>query len=157
MEKKSIKNLIFIVGAVVVLLVLYVLFVKPDGSQSNATLTSSNTGASPLQTRTTQNTASSTGDSLLRILNNLEGLELNDSIFFNPAFDELRDISIPLVKEGNAGRRNPFAPIGNDPVPVAVPVNNGSVGEGLNQEEDNTTDDTFGESIGDDAFGIFGS
>ncbi len=152
MKNKSIKNLIFITVAVVILLVLYVLFVKPDGSNSNATLTSSNTGGSPLQAaRPEQNDVARTGDSLLRILNNLEGLELNDSIFFNPAFAELRDISIPLVKEGNAGRRNPFAPIGKDPVPL--PVNNGSVGIDISNESD-SGDTVPDEGVG---FGIFGS
>lgn len=116
-----------IVVGVGALLLLYVLFVKPDGDQSSSSsLASSTTGNSPIQAQTNQATSTGTGDSLLRILNSLEGLELNDSIFFNPAFQELTDISIPLVKEGNAGRRNPFAPIGKDPIPV--PVNNGNVG-----------------------------
>lgn len=155
MKKTSIKNLIFIIAAVVVLLVLYILFIKPDNNtSSNSALTSSVTGESPSQART-ESTGATPGDSLLRILNNLETLELNDSIFFNPAFDTLRDISIPLVKEGNAGRRNPFAPIGSDPVPL--PINNGSVGEDLsegesgdNGEEDFTTDE-------EEDFGLFGS
>jgi len=153
MKKSSIKNLIFIVAAVVILLVLYVLFIKSDKAapSSSATLTSSSTGFSPNQART-EPAVSNTGDSLLRILNNLENLELNDSIFFNPAFAKLRDISIPLVKEGNAGRRNPFAAIGNDPVPL--PLNNGSVGEVLLDDEDDGNDDVTTE---EDEFGLFGS
>ena len=160
MKKTSIKNLIIIIVAVVALLVLYVIFVKPDDSGSSSALTSSNTGSSPLQSQASQRSASSTSDSLLRILNNLQGLELNDSIFFNPAFDELSDISIPLVKEGNAGRRNPFAPIGNDPVPL--PVNNGSVGEDISDSEEGVTEtsdseeDTAEEDSDDSGFGIFG-
>lgn len=156
MKKTSVKNLILIVAGVVVLLVLYVIFVRPDGSQTSGTLASSNTGASPLQPSAQPSVASNTSDSLLRILNNLQSLELNDSIFFNPAFDELRDISIPLVKEGNAGRRNPFAPIGNDPIPL--PVNNGSVGEDISgDQEDTTVDDTEVPAENDGGFGIFGS
>lgn len=162
MKKASIKNLIIIVGIVVVLLVLYVLFVKPSGSPSSSTLSSSQTGETPLQPQTSPSSVSSAGDSLLRILNNLEGLELNDSIFFNPAFGELRDISIPLVKEGNAGRRNPFAPIGKDPVPV--PVNNGSVGQNIAEQDtlgDATLEDNTGttdnETDQGEGFGIFGS
>ena len=154
MKNTSIKNLIFIIGAVVILLVLYILFIKPDNNTaSNATLTSSVTGESPNQART-ESANATPGDSLLRILNNLETLELNDSIFFNPAFDKLRDISIPLVKEGNAGRRNPFAPIGSDPVPL--PVNNGSVGEDLSEGENG---DGGEEDVADGEvdFGLFGS
>lgn len=53
---------------------------------------------------------------LLILLGSLERIDLdvNNSIFFSPAFRALRDISIPLLKEGNEGRENPFAPIGLD-------------------------------------------
>lgn len=157
MKKSSIKNLILVGGAVVVLLVLYILFVKPDDSAKSTGLVSSNTGSAPAVRNSqnqTQAQALASSDSLLRILKNLEGLELNDSIFFNPAFSKLRDISIPLVKEGNAGRRNPFAPIGNDPVPV--PVNNGTVGENNNNSDENITNTPEGETSEDDGVSIFG-
>jgi hypothetical protein len=154
MKKTSIKNIIMIVVGVGALLLLYVLFVKPDGGEQagSPSLASSTTGNSPIQAQTNQASSTSAGDSLLRILNSLEGLELNDSIFFNPAFQELTDISIPLVKEGNAGRRNPFAPIGNDPVPV--PVNNGSVG---NAGASSTSDDTQNTEDTPQASSMFGS
>jgi len=141
MKKSSIKNIIIVVAVVIVLFVLYTIFLKPNAQKSQGTLTSSQTGVSPTIPIASEQDA---GGDLLRLLTSLEGLELNDSIFFNPAFDALHDIGIPLVKEGNPGRRNPFAPIGTDPIPA--PVNNGTVDGG-------NTDQTPGDGGG---FGIFG-
>lgn len=126
MKSSNIKTFIGIAIGVIVLLVIYIMFIKPDTSGSSATLVSSSQQpSSSASNATNQQTAtpapSGEHDALLRILNSLKELRLDDAIFFNPAFSELRDISIPLIKEGNAGRRNPFAPIGNDPV-VIVPV-----------------------------------
>lgn len=146
MQKSTIKNIIIVVVVIVALFIAYSMFLKPDGTKTAGTLASQQTGQSAtIPIMESETTAEA--DTLLRLLTSLENLELNDSIFFNPAFKALRDIGIPLVKEGNAGRRNPFAPIGTDPVPVTVVT--GNVGTN-NQDLESEVD------ADDSGFGIFG-
>ncbi len=84
---------------------------KKDGVATVTGLVSSNTGAST----GLQNSAigeGSTGSQVVAILRNLSAIKLDDSVFRNPAFALLTDISISLPPVTNQGRRNPFAPVG---------------------------------------------
>ena len=75
-------------------------------------LISSNTGSSQgLQNNTVDQ---NTGSQVVTILRNLSVIKLDDSVFRNPAFGLLTDLSISLPPVTNQGRRNPFAPIGTD-------------------------------------------
>lgn len=53
------------------------------------------------------------GRELLSLLLELKALELNESLFSDPAFRSLRDMSQELAPQP-AGRTNPFAPLGSD-------------------------------------------
>ncbi|MFA6257287.1 MAG: hypothetical protein WCT29_02050 [Candidatus Paceibacterota bacterium] len=54
----------------------------------------------------------------LSLLLSVENIKLEDAIFSNPAFKNLKDSSIVITGDGTEGRPNPFARIGSD-APVA--------------------------------------
>jgi hypothetical protein len=87
---------------------------KSGGTSSSTTgLVSANTGTAQGLQNTTgdQNT---TGSQVVTILRNLSVIKLDDSVFRNPAFALLTDISISLPLVTDQGRRNPFAAVGTD-------------------------------------------
>src|SRR3989338_2080820 len=73
---------------------------------------------------------------------NVNNIELEDSVLSNPVWNYLFDFSVDLEPEGEAGRINPFAPIGSDgsilpaeqssKVPSANLLNNGGAGALIN-------------------------
>jgi hypothetical protein len=105
-------KIIIVVSLVIAALVLaYIFLFKNNSDQGN--LTSSFNVADLLPN---SDSASSTpvDSNFLATLLNIRSIKLNDNIFIDPAFTNLRDSSIVLVQDGNEGRKNPFAPIGND-------------------------------------------
>ena len=82
------------------------------------------------------------GSDFLVALVNLNNIELEDSVLSNPVWNYLFDFSVDLEPEGEAGRINPFAPIGSDgsilpaeqssKVPSANLLNNGGAGALIN-------------------------
>ena len=71
---------------------------------------------------------------ILRILGSIQNITLNDDIFSNPVFRDLRDTRFTIPRPLQIGRSNPFLPIGFDdvtiqliqeeePVPEEQPVN----------------------------------
>lgn len=116
--KKIVKSSLIIVGIVAVLIIVVIAWqqfgISGNGS-SDSSLTSS-TGSSPVVTNTQRSDVADLSDELLALLNSIQSISLNDSIFLNPAFDELRDIGIPINRDVYPGRNNPFSPIGSDVV-----------------------------------------
>lgn len=55
---------------------------------------------------------------ILRILSNIQNIELEDDIFSNPVFRDLRDTRFTIPRPVSIGRPNPFLPIGFDPVSI---------------------------------------
>jgi hypothetical protein len=53
------------------------------------------------------------GQEVLSLADQLEGVEINKTIFSSPIFTSLVDVSVPVVEEPK-GRNNPFAPIGSE-------------------------------------------
>ncbi|MEX0917168.1 MAG: hypothetical protein WDZ90_01450 [Candidatus Paceibacterota bacterium] len=74
----------------------------------------------PLLSSDTREEQTEVGQELLRLLLQIRSLELDDSIFSRPAFNQLQDFSQELVAEP-VGRTNPFAPLGVDPVTPEEP------------------------------------
>ena len=73
-----------------------------------------------LSSQTLSEQRAAVGGELLSTLLKLKSLQLNDSIFTDPAFERLEDFGTPLSPEP-VGRRNPFAPLGSDAgAPAAV-------------------------------------
>lgn len=61
-------------------------------------------------TVTEGNTQSPVGNKLLLLLIELKSIRLNDNLFQDPTFQNLKDFGQPLIPEPS-GRRNPFAPV----------------------------------------------
>ncbi len=119
----SIKNILIFVAIGAAFVLIYIFFIKPSPDEGalvsssgdpvvsdDAVVDSANTGTT-IDPNTTQE--------FLSLLLNVKSIQLDDSIFADPAFISLHDSSIVLLPDGKEGRINPFAPIGSDPVVTA--------------------------------------
>ncbi len=111
------RNIIIFLGLAAIFTSIYVFFIRgPVEDDANLVSSSSTTEGAP--------GVSSTGgqnpiaENFLSLLLNIKNIQLDDSIFSDPAFLSLRDSSIELIPDANAGRPNPFAQIGSDVTPV---------------------------------------
>jgi len=115
-SSSSLSFVLILVVLVVVGALLYFFVVRDSGGSQDqeSGLISATTGASQgLQNANTiPASASATGNRVVEILRNLSVIKLDDSVFQNPAFALLTDISIRLPLPNTQGRRNPFAPAG---------------------------------------------
>ena len=106
---------------------IYIFFLKPEPAD-DATLVSApnstavNAETAPVSGAGSQNGASLAAGDFLTLLLNVKNIKLEDAIFSDPAFQGLTDSSITLEPDGNEGRPNPFAPLGQDIIPAPVPV-----------------------------------
>ena len=108
----KIKNIIIIGIVAIVLVLIYIFFIR---KAPEATLTTS-TGA-PVTGSTNADTNIQTvqiGQDFISLLLSVKNIKLDDSIFKDEAFISLKDSSILLIPTENEGRPNPFAPIGSD-------------------------------------------
>ena len=80
-----------------------------------------NTNAPALASEDVTNQNAAVDADLISLLLTLKGINLDDSIFGDPAFQSLTDFGKDLIPEP-VGRSNPFAPIG------AVQATNGPTG-----------------------------
>lgn len=115
----NIRNIIIFVTIGVILVLIYIFFIK-SSSEENATLISSAPTINESAT-TTPNDTSVIAQEFLTLLLSVKGIKLNDAIFSSNAFNSLRDSSIILIPDGNEGRPNPFAPIGTDVFTASPP------------------------------------
>jgi hypothetical protein len=118
----KIKNIIIFIAIALVIFLIYVFFIKPSPEQpslvsSGANDTLPNMDGSPSNVNTS-NTNSEIAKDFLVIFSNIKDIKLNDAIFSDPSFISLHDSSIILTPDGTEGRPNPFAPFGNDVIPV---------------------------------------
>lgn len=123
MKQKLTKNIL--IGAVVIIVLVVIGFIIAKKFKNPAPRTSSSslvseTGQAPIPGTQPKTEVSILSDELFLLLGSLENLSLDDSVLFNPAFRALRDISIPLLREGNQGRPNPFSPLGVDTAASAI-------------------------------------
>ena len=116
MKSKSSTYIIVVVAIVVIIALIYFFAVKGSGSASATTtpgLVSANTGtANAIPTSSTS--AAAPGSQVVALLRNLSVIQLDDSVFSNPSYALLQDLSIQLPPITNHGRRNPFAVVGSD-------------------------------------------
>lgn len=96
---KKYKNIAFSIVAIAIAAVLYTAFFGTSGSD-----------LSLLTSETPQATGRAVGEDVLELLVTLRGIDLDGSIFEDPAFRGLEDFSRELVPEP-VGRENPFAPV----------------------------------------------
>lgn len=107
----KIKNAIVFIGIGLVMVTLYFVFIKKSPEEANLVTPNANT----------INTAKPSSEvdmelakDFLGLLLSVKDITLNENIFSDPAFKNLRDSSILLVPDGSEGRPNPFAPLGVD-------------------------------------------
>lgn len=125
-KKSSLKVLLIILGVAV--LIFIIVLVTGGGSDSGPTpstglVTQSSTGASVSTPGALVDDGSVAGrrsDEIVALLNSVNSIDLDYSIFEHPAYTRLRSISGPLDPDRNPGRSNPFMPIGRDNVTTAT-------------------------------------
>ncbi len=144
-DKKTIKKILIGLLVAIALLVVYSFLVPKDGEQANrgAGLSSLLDSSSLGQIQETDTKVANA--EILKILGNIQHIELNDDIFSNPVFRKLKDSHFAIPKPLVIGRANPFLPIGYD---IILNVQNENQEETLLEE-----DDFFGE-FGDDFGGL---
>lgn len=105
----KIKNIIIFTVIAVVLILIYIFFIKPSPEEANLTSSADNM---VLPDTNTLNENSLISKDFLSVLLNVTNIKLDDTIFSDKAFLNLHDSTILLVAPGDEGRLNPFAPIG---------------------------------------------
>ena len=119
----KIKNIITFTVIAVILILIYIFFIKPAPTEQN--LISSSTPNTVLPNTNTIDQNSLIARDFLSVLLSVKNIKLDDTIFSDGSFANLHDSSILLASPGpgDEGRLNPFAPIGSDVVIApAVPV-----------------------------------
>lgn len=108
------KNIIIVAVVAIALGLAYFFFIKPAPEQASLVST---TDTTPAGVTGNTGTGSTVPESqFLSVLLNVTNIQLNDSVFSDPAFTSLHDSSIELISNVPEGRPNPFAPIGSDVV-----------------------------------------
>ncbi len=91
---------------IVILVILGIAGAVYFTSQNNTSSSSTLTAQSPNQNNTT-------AQYILSLLQKMKNVDLKDTIFKDPEFINLKDNSVTFTTQ-EAGRNNPFSPIGND-------------------------------------------
>lgn len=127
--KKLIKGVIILVVIIAVIAGIssYLKSKKSDqGSSSLESTTGGSVGVLP-GTSSENTEALSVSDQFLRLLLSMQDIELDQSIFVDPAFTNLEDFSVEIIPRNNEGRVNPFAPVGRDTAPALASPQGGTV------------------------------
>lgn len=99
-EKQSKKTLIILIVIAIVGLIIYFYI---TGKPSDSSVSSLETGESATD-------AQLAGTRVLNLLNQINSLKIDSTIFESPAYKSLIDYSV-AIPERSIGRQNPFAPI----------------------------------------------
>lgn len=114
-DKKTIKKILFGLLIAIALLVVYSVLVPQDDSQTaqgSSSLSSLLDDSSLGQIKEADTKVANA--EILKILGNIQHIELRDDIFSNPVFRKLEDSEFTIPKPVVIGRPNPFLPIGYD-------------------------------------------
>lgn len=104
---KSKSTILILVVLLIVAGLFYMFVIKPKQNEPQATgLVSTTTGRNQVPSGAPANT---TGSQVVEILRNLTAIKLDDSVFRNPAFDQLSSMTVTVPDAVNPGRRNPFS------------------------------------------------
>lgn len=108
----KIKNAIIFISIGIVMILIYIFFIKKDTPQSNLVTETSSSNVGAVQVAGLSEEDSEIAKNFLSLLLSVKNIKIEDSIFSDPAFVGLRDSSISLNPDGTEGRPNPFAPVG---------------------------------------------
>ncbi|MCM2339082.1 MAG: hypothetical protein NDI62_01350 [Burkholderiales bacterium] len=114
----KIKNIILFTLIAAALILVYVFFIKKDATEEESLVSSTE---SDIVSTDTLNQNSEIAQNLLSVLLGVKNIKLEDSIFSEKSFLNLRDSSIILNSTGDEGRINPFAPIGYENLVSPLP------------------------------------
>ena len=114
----KIKNIIIFAVIAVVVILIYVYFIKPSPELPTLVSSQVTTVADSTNGLSSDNNSAVAGE-FLALLLNVKSIKLNDAIFSDNAFISLHDSSITLIPDGTEGRVNPFAPLGSDPATIS--------------------------------------
>ena len=116
MHTKSLnKNWIYL-GIIVVVAGLIYFYINGSSSSGSSAVTASSDANAAV------------GAQVLGLLNQIQSLHIDTTIFVDPGYKTLRDYSV-VIPPVNVGRPNPFAPLagvgstnGSTTIPIRVPV-----------------------------------
>lgn len=100
-KTSSLKSIIIIVVIVAVALLAYFYFMGSGSSQSSSLLSSPSD---------TSGQGALVGGQVLTLLNQIQSLRIDATLFTDPGYQTLRDYSVDIPAV-NVGRPNPFSPI----------------------------------------------
>ena len=111
-NKKTIKQILIALGVAVAILLLYAAFSGGfSQNQAQGGLVSKN-GKSVSGGVVREEDVTVANQKILKILGSVNDIQLNDDIFSNPLFRQLRDSRFTIPRPIRIGRPNPFASIG---------------------------------------------
>jgi len=117
-KNSALKTLLIVLGAGVAILGIILFLGSRSGDNqrtaSTGLVTESSAGQVPAGSLGDTNSTASRSNQIVALLNSVSSIELDDSIFRNPAFTALIDINSTLPSDRNPGRQNPFLPIGQE-------------------------------------------
>ena len=115
-SKKTIQKILIFLLVAIALLVVYSVVNQGEGdTRTNVSQLTSAISNSPSVDDSQVQLANT---EILRILGNIQNITLDDDIFSNPVFRDLRDTRFTIPKPIQIGRPNPFLPIGFDDVTI---------------------------------------
>jgi len=97
------KNISIIIIVIVVFIIAFMYLGRNN----------SNTGTSALSVQTTGTANNADAQYIYNLLQQMAAVKLDDSIFSRQDFQSLKDNTVTLTPQ-QAGRNNPFSPIGSD-------------------------------------------
>ncbi len=110
--RKSVKQILIVLGVAVLALIVYALL-SGSGSKSldkKSGLVS--TQGKALQGQIREKDIDLANNRILKVLESVRNIQLNDEIFKNPIFLKLKDSRFSIPRPVRVGRPNPFASIG---------------------------------------------
>jgi hypothetical protein len=110
----KVKNLLFVLAGLSLILVYILFFKKDNTNDANLTVNTTNINTADIAKVENNPIDEQLSSEILATLSSIKSITLEDKIFNSKSFQSLVDGTVSLVKDGNEGRPNPFAPIGAD-------------------------------------------
>ena len=128
MKKKIVRQIAIALLVTVLLLVLYDVFVGRNSQLKESGLVSVKKGLKQDDSSFGED-ADMVNERILKIIGSVKDITLNDDIFSDPAFYQLKDNNFVIPRPSRIGRSNPFSAIGSEELGV------GGLGEPDNPEQ----------------------
>lgn len=142
-KKGTIKKIIIALFVAIGVLVIFSMMQGNQGMQTGGSSSLSSMISSGTMGQVQEANTALANAEILRILGNIQTINLNIDIFANPVFRQLHDSRFSIPRPTHIGRPNPFLPIGFDTIAVIqqpAPFENNQ--PGFFDEFQNQLDDT---------------